>query len=106
MMRLKTVEENIDNFNAVTEDAIARFTKLKEACGPNHHIPNLEDELKKFSMESKLSGGQKNWCCHVNTLPFILNALNPFISKPFTPKLAFRSQPYLVFYSGLNARRF
>ena len=53
MMRLKTVEENIDNFNAVTEDAIARFTKLKEACGPNHHIPNLEDELKKFSMESK-----------------------------------------------------
>ncbi|XP_068713686.1 cytochrome P450 27C1-like [Montipora foliosa] len=52
MMRLKTVEENIDNFNAVTEDAIARFTKLKEACGPNHHIPNLEDELKKFSTES------------------------------------------------------
>ncbi|XP_068714941.1 cytochrome P450 27C1-like [Montipora foliosa] len=52
MMRLKTVEENIDNFNAVTKDAIARFTKLKEACGPNHHIPNLEDELKKFSTES------------------------------------------------------
>ncbi|XP_068713683.1 cytochrome P450 27C1-like [Montipora foliosa] len=52
MMRLKTVEENIDNFSAVTEEAIARFTKLKEACGPNHHIPNLHDELKKFSMES------------------------------------------------------
>ncbi|XP_068714951.1 cytochrome P450 27C1-like [Montipora foliosa] len=52
MMRLKTVEENIDNFSAVTEEAIARFTKLKEACGPNHHIPNLHNELKKFSMES------------------------------------------------------
>ncbi|XP_067047709.1 cytochrome P450 27C1-like isoform X1 [Acropora muricata] len=52
MMRLKTVQENIDNFHAVTEDAIMRFTKLKEAGRGNGHIPDLEEELKKFSMES------------------------------------------------------
>ena len=54
MMRLKTVQENIDNFHAVTEDAITRITKLKEGCGQDGHIPDLEEELKKFSMESKL----------------------------------------------------
>ena len=59
MMRLKTVQENIDNFHAVTEDAIARFTKLKEGCGRDGHIPDLEEELKKFSMESKLLQGQR-----------------------------------------------
>ena len=53
MMRLKTVQENIDNFHAVTEDGIMRFTKLKEAGRGNGHIPDLEEELKKFSMESK-----------------------------------------------------
>ncbi|XP_015780617.1 PREDICTED: cytochrome P450 27C1-like [Acropora digitifera] len=52
MMRLKTVQENIDNFHAVTGDAITRIIKLKEACGGDGHIPNLEEELKKFSMES------------------------------------------------------
>ena len=52
-MRLKTVQENIDNFHAVTEDAIMRFAKLKEAGRRNGHIPDLEEELKKFSMESK-----------------------------------------------------
>ena len=59
MMRLKTVQENIDNFCAVTEDAITRFTKLKEGCGQDGHIPDLEEELKKFSMESKLLQGQR-----------------------------------------------
>ena len=54
MMRLKTVQENIDNFHAVTGDAITRIIKLKEACGGDSHIPDLEEELKKFSMESKL----------------------------------------------------
>ncbi|XP_074608955.1 cytochrome P450 27C1-like isoform X2 [Acropora palmata] len=52
MMRLKTVQENIDNFQAVTGDAITRIIKLKEACGGDGHIPDLEEELKKFSMES------------------------------------------------------
>ena len=52
LMRPKTVEENIDNFNAVTDDAIARFVKLKETCGPDDHIPDLEGELCRFSTES------------------------------------------------------
>ena len=56
-MRLKTVQENIDNFHAVTEDAITRITKLKEGCGQDGHIPDLEEELKKFSMESELLQG-------------------------------------------------
>ena len=53
IMRPKIVEENIDNFNAVTDDAIARFVKLKEACGPDDHIPDLEGEISRFSTESK-----------------------------------------------------
>ena len=52
-MRPKIVEENIDNFNAVTDDAFARFVKLKETCGPNDHIPDLQGELSRFSTESK-----------------------------------------------------
>ena len=55
MMRPKTVEENIDNFNAVSNDAIARFVKLKEACEPDDHIPDLEGELSRFSTESKFT---------------------------------------------------
>ena len=54
MMRPKIVEENIDNFNAVAKDAIARFVKLKEAGGADaDHIPDLEGELSRFSTESK-----------------------------------------------------
>ena len=53
-MRPKIVEENIDNFNAVTNDAVARFVKLKEVCGPDDHIPDLEGELSKWAIESKL----------------------------------------------------
>ena len=52
-MRPKTVEENIVNFNAVADDAIARFVTLKEGCRPDDHIPNLEGELSRFSTESK-----------------------------------------------------
>ena len=52
-MRPKIVEENIDNFNAVSNDAIARFVKLKEACGPDDVIPNLEGEVSRFATESK-----------------------------------------------------
>ena len=62
IMRPKTVEENIDNFNAVSEDAISRFVKLKEACGPHDHIPDLEEELSRFSTESKLN------CCDYGIL--------------------------------------
>ena len=53
-MRPKTVEENIDNFNTVSEDAITRFVKLKKASGPDEYIPDLEGELSRFSTESKL----------------------------------------------------
>ena len=52
-MRPKIVEENIDNFNAVSDDAIVRFVKLNEACGPDDVIPDLEGELSRFSTESK-----------------------------------------------------
>ena len=51
IMRPKIVEENFDNFSAVTEDAIARLAKLKEECGPGGYIPDLEDELSKWSTE-------------------------------------------------------
>ncbi|XP_073228662.1 cytochrome P450 10-like [Porites lutea] len=51
ILRPKIVEENIENFKAVTKDAIARFVELKEKCGPNDHIPDLEGELGKWSME-------------------------------------------------------
>ncbi|XP_068758984.1 cytochrome P450 10-like isoform X3 [Montipora capricornis] len=51
-MRPKTVEENLDNFNAVADDAVSRFVKLKEACGPDDCIPDLEGEMSKFATES------------------------------------------------------
>ena len=53
IMRPKVVEENLDNFNSVAEDAMVRFVKLKEACGPADHIPDLEGELMKFTLESE-----------------------------------------------------
>ena len=62
-MRPKIVEENIDNFNAVTDDAIARFVKLKEACEPDDHIPDLEGELYRFSTESKFQSPNCMFLC-------------------------------------------
>ena len=53
VLRPKIVEENIENLKAVTKDAIARFVELKEKCGPNDHILDLEGELCKWSMEGK-----------------------------------------------------
>ena len=53
-MRPKIVEENIGNFNAVSKDAVARFAKLKEACKQDDHIPDLEKELNRWSMEGEL----------------------------------------------------
>ena len=55
-MRPKIIEENIDNFNAVTKDTVTRFAQLNKDCGRNDHIPDLEGELSKWSTESKLSG--------------------------------------------------
>lgn len=52
IMRPKIMEENIDNFTAVTKDAIARLAKLKEECGSERHIPDLEEELSKWATES------------------------------------------------------
>ena len=51
-MRPKIVEENILNFNAVSKDAVARFVELKEAC--DDHIPDLDKELNRWSLEGKL----------------------------------------------------
>ena len=53
IMRPKIVEENIDNFTAVTKDAIARLDKLKQTCGPDGHIPDLEEEVSRWATESK-----------------------------------------------------
>ena len=66
-MRPKIVEENIGNFNAVSKDAVARFVKLKEACKQDDHIPDLEKELNRWSMEGKLiiAGGCSG--CHLRT---------------------------------------
>ena len=54
-MRPKIIEENIDNFIAVTKDTVTRFVQLNKDCGPNDHIPDLEGELSKWSTESKFS---------------------------------------------------
>ena len=53
-MRPKIVEENIDNFTEVTKDAITSLVKLKRACGPDDHIPDLEGELSRWATESTL----------------------------------------------------
>ena len=54
-MRPKIVEENIVNFNAVSKDAVARFVKLTEACKLDDHIPDLEKELNRWSLEGNLT---------------------------------------------------
>ena len=53
-MRPKIVEENILNFNAVSKDAVARFVELKEAYEQDDHIPDLDKELNRWSLEGKL----------------------------------------------------
>ena len=53
IMLPEIIEENIDNFNAVTKDTVARLVQLNKDCGPNDHIPDLEGELSKWSTESK-----------------------------------------------------
>lgn len=48
VMRPKVLEENIDNFNAVTRDAVKRLVKIRETNG---EVPDLEGELSKWSTE-------------------------------------------------------
>lgn len=50
-MRPKVVEENFDNFNAVTKDAIERMVKMRDVNG---EVPDLEGELSKWSTEGTL----------------------------------------------------
>lgn len=50
-MRPKVVEENFDNFNVVTKDAIERMVKIRDVNG---EVPDLEGELSKWSTEGKI----------------------------------------------------
>lgn len=54
-MRPKVLEENIDNFNAVTKDTLEHFVKLKETSRLGEEIPDLEGELSKWATESKFA---------------------------------------------------
>ncbi|CAH3175360.1 unnamed protein product [Porites evermanni] len=49
IMRPKVVEENIGNFNAVSKDAVASL--VKKACEQDDHMPDLEKELYRWSLE-------------------------------------------------------
>ena len=49
-MRPKVLEENIDNFNAVTKDAVERMVQIRDSYG---EVPDLEGELSKWSTEGK-----------------------------------------------------
>ena len=69
ILRPKIVEENIENFTAVTKDAISSLVNLKEACGPDGHIPDLEDELSRWATES-MSLKHQFYCNH-NFVPCI-----------------------------------
>ena len=55
-MRPKVLEENIDNFNAVTKDAVERMVQIRDING---EVPNLEEELSKWSTESKAIDSKK-----------------------------------------------
>ncbi|XP_078380883.1 cytochrome P450 10-like isoform X2 [Oculina patagonica] len=49
MLRPKDVRENLDNFNAVTRDAIEHMVAIR---GADDVIPDLEGELAKYATES------------------------------------------------------
>ena len=59
IMRPKVLEENIDNFNSVAEDAVKQLVKIKGTCGQDGEVPDLEGELKKWSTESRYTGDCK-----------------------------------------------
>ena len=65
-MRPKIVEENILNFNAVSKDAVARFVELKEAYEQDDHIPDLDKELNRWSLEGKLGEVDDNSRWHLH----------------------------------------
>ena len=65
-MRPKIVEENIVNFNAVSKDAVARFVELKEAYEQDDHIPDLDKELNRWSLEGKLGEVDDNCRWHLH----------------------------------------
>ena len=54
IMRPKVVEENIGNFNAVSKDAVASL--VKKACEQDDHMPDLEKELYRWSLEGNRGG--------------------------------------------------
>lgn len=66
-MRPKVLEENIDNFNAVTKDTLEHFAKLKEASGLGEEIPDLEGELSKWATESKFACLKLGWLFYLLT---------------------------------------
>ena len=49
-MRPKVLEENIDNFSAVTKDTVERMVQIRDSNG---EVPNLEEELSIWSTEGK-----------------------------------------------------
>ena len=51
MLRPKIVNENIDNFNDVAKDALERMTAVRGSHGKEGEIPDLENELFKWSTE-------------------------------------------------------
>ena len=53
VLRPKVLEENIDDFNCVAEDTIERLKKIKATIGQDGEVPDLEGELKKWSIESR-----------------------------------------------------
>lgn len=52
-MRPKILEENIDNFNCVAEDATRQLAKIIGHSGQDGEVPELDGELKKWSTESE-----------------------------------------------------
>ena len=50
MLRPKDIRENLDNFNAVTRDAIEHMVSVR---GADDVLPNLEEELAKWATECK-----------------------------------------------------
>ena len=52
VMRPKVLEENIGNFNAVTKDAVERMVQIRDTNG---EVPDLEEELSKWSTEGSYS---------------------------------------------------
>ena len=74
IMRPKIVEENMNNFNAVSKDAVARFIKLKETSQEEGHIPDLEKEMKRWGLEGKLKSLSASY--PVSQLRTIVNSLS------------------------------